>query len=235
MMPKSAVAERATITRLCARLRRWRRFIIISVLRDHRGLRRDHNTVACGIPNDRDPWLEEIRDLDLDLPSARVADARAVPDEAAIRRRRCGRATCGDGLARAGIGRQGEAAAELALHRRHHGGIGRQRGIEGDGGAGALARSIRDRVVDVDRTAQVDRPEQQQEEHRCEDGELHHRLAAMTPDECLAHQYSALKTELVLIVKGSPINVPMIGVMNLNWKRAETVIPYCEVGVAPLM
>jgi hypothetical protein len=52
--------------------------------------------------------------------------------------------------------------------------------------------------------------------------------------EVVAHQYSALKTALVLIVSGSPIKLPMIGVMKLNLKLADTVMGYWDVGVGPM-
>src|ERR1700693_3730037 len=70
MMPNNAVAERATITRLCARLP-LRSLSSISVLRHHGGFGRDHDPVSRGIADDRDPGLEEVRDLDRDLPAPR--------------------------------------------------------------------------------------------------------------------------------------------------------------------
>src|SRR2546428_3377781 len=91
MMPKRAVADRATITRLCARLP-FRSLVSISVLRHHRGLRRDHESVAGGIAHDRDPGLEEERDLDRDRATAGRADTGAVPDVAGIGGYRRGRA-----------------------------------------------------------------------------------------------------------------------------------------------
>src|SRR5919201_6055171 len=114
MMPKSAVAERATITRLCARLPR-RRLISISILRDHGGLRRHDNAIPGCVAHYRDPGLEEERDLDGHLATAGVADAGAVPDVAGVRLRRCGRAAARHRLPRAPISGQGKAAAELAL------------------------------------------------------------------------------------------------------------------------
>src|SRR2546425_5465102 len=98
MIPNKAVAESATITRLCAFLPR-RSLISISVLRHHGGLRRDHHAVARGIPDYRNPGLEEKRDLDSDVAAARGADPRAVPDGSGVwdgRRRRAGAAACGD-------------------------------------------------------------------------------------------------------------------------------------------
>src|SRR5205823_8064337 len=83
MIPKSAVAESATITRLWARLP-LRSLISISVLRHHGGLGRDHEPVARGVADDRDPGLEQERDLDRDRAPAGRADPRAVPDVARI-------------------------------------------------------------------------------------------------------------------------------------------------------
>src|SRR5438034_7863370 len=77
MIPNSAVADSATITRLWARLP-LRSLISISVLRHHRGLRGDYDPVAGRIADDRDPWLEEERDLDRNLAAAGRADAGAV-------------------------------------------------------------------------------------------------------------------------------------------------------------
>src|SRR5256712_3381904 len=232
MIPNSAVAESATITRLCARLPLRSLISICSILRHHRGLRRDHNAVAGRIPHDRDPRLEEERDLDRDLAPARGSNARAVPDVAGIRlgrRRRRGRAA-----RKAGIRRQRTATAELALHRRDDGRVGVERRVKRDRGPGALTGGVGDRVVDVHGTSQVDGAEQQQEEHGREHGKLDHRLAAEAAQQTLAHQYSALNTALELIVTGFPTRLPMIGVMKLNWKLAETVIAYCVVGVAPV-
>src|SRR2546423_476908 len=129
-----------------------------------------------------------------------------------------------------GSGRD-KPAARFALDGRDHRRIRRQRRIEGDGGPSTLAGGIRDGVIDVNRTSQVDGAEQQQEEHRREHGKLDHRLAAVTAQQALAHQYSALKTALELIVSVFPIRLPMIGVMKLNRKLAVTLIGYCDVGV----
>src|ERR1700726_1313364 len=126
MMPKSAVAERATMTRLWARLP-FRSLISISVLRHHGGLRRNHNPVARDVADYRDPGLKAKRDLDRDRAAAGRADARAVPDETGVGRYRRGRAVRRYRLAGAGVRRQREAAAQLALHGADYLQAGRER------------------------------------------------------------------------------------------------------------
>src|SRR5207244_9136347 len=84
MIPNSAVADSATITRLWARLP-LRSLISISVLRHHRGLRGDNDAVAGRIVDHRDPWLEEERNLERNLAPAWRADAEDVPDVFSIR------------------------------------------------------------------------------------------------------------------------------------------------------
>src|SRR5438105_2466890 len=230
MMPKSAVADSATITRLWAFLLR-RRLISISVLRLHGGLRRDHHAVARGIPDDGNPGLEQKRDLDGHIAAAGGPDARAVPDGAHIGRgggRRARTAAIGD----AGIDRQRKTTAQLALHRRDHVCVGWQRRIEGDRRPRPFPGRVGDGVVDVNGPAEVDGPQQQHEEHRCEHRELHHRLTAVAAPEALAHQYSALNHALVLMVSwpfASPTSWPMIGVMKVNLKLADTWMGYCAV------
>src|SRR2546423_4075003 len=142
MMPKRAVAERATMTRLWARLRRRLSWCIVSVLRFHRGLRREGDAVAGRVSNHRDPWLEEEGDLHRDRVrrAGDLSDAGPVPDESSIGDGRNRRAAATGRYAGAqGIERQGEATAELALHRRDHGGRARQRTVVGDGGTRGLA------------------------------------------------------------------------------------------------
>jgi hypothetical protein len=51
----------------------------------------------------------------------------------------------------------------------------------------------------------------------------------VTVEKSFAHQYSALNTALVLMVSGLPIKAPIIGVMKLNLKLADTVIGYLVV------
>src|SRR6266480_4368543 len=188
MIPKSAVADSATITRLCARFSR-RSLISISVLRHHRGLRRDHDPVAGRIAHDRDPWLEEERDLDRNRAAAGRANAGPVPDVAGIRIGWHGRAAPASGQPGASVVKlEGEAATQFALDRGDHRRIRRERGIERNRGPGAFARGVRNGVVDVNGASQVDRAQQQQEENRCEYGELDHRLTAVAADEPLAHQ-----------------------------------------------
>src|SRR5438477_5799547 len=141
MIPNSAVADSATITRLWARLP-LRSLISISVLRHHRGLRGDHDPVAGRIADDRDPWLEEERNLDRHLAPAGRADAGAVPDGSGVwncRGRRAWTAAGSD----AGIDREREAATQFALNRGDHCRIGRERGIEWNRGPRALARGVR--------------------------------------------------------------------------------------------
>src|SRR5260370_38924468 len=116
-MPKSAVADSATITRLCAFLPR-RSLINISVLRHHGGFRRDDHPVSGGIADHRNPRLEEKGDLDLDQPAPRGADTRAVPYVARVRLGRRCRAVVADGLPGAGVGLERKTASEFALHRR---------------------------------------------------------------------------------------------------------------------
>src|SRR6266566_133983 len=188
MIPKSAVADSATITRLCARFSR-RSLISISVLRHHRGLRRDHDPVSGGIADHRDPWLEEERDLDRNRATAGRANAGAVPDVASIRIGWHRRAAPAGRQPGAGVVQlEGKAATQFALNRGEHRRIRRERGIERNGGAGAFARGVRNGVVDVDAASQVDRAQQQQEENRREHGELDHRLTAVAADKPLAHQ-----------------------------------------------
>src|SRR5712691_951324 len=215
MIPKSAVAERATITRLCAFLPR-RSLINISVLRHHGGFRRDDHPVSRGIADHRDPGLEEKRDLDRDLATARCTDTRAVPDGSGVWNGRGRRAWTAAG-SDAGIDREGEAPTKFALHGAHHLGVCWQRRIERDGSPGAFSGRVRDRVVDVNRAPQIDGAQQQHEEDRREHGELDHRLTAVAAQKALSHQYSALNTALVLMVNGLPIRLPMIGVMKKNW------------------
>src|SRR5437868_10792164 len=154
MMPKSAVADSATITRLWAFLLR-RRLISISVLRLHGGLRRDHHAVARGIPDDGNPGLEQKRDLDGHVAAAGGPDARAVPDRARVWggwRRRAGTAVIGEAV----IDRQSETTAQLALHRRDHVCVGWEWRIEGDRRPRSFPGRVGDGVVDVNGPAQVD-------------------------------------------------------------------------------
>src|SRR5207237_8134803 len=122
MIPKSAVDDRATITRLCARFP-FRRLINISVLRLHGGLRSERDAVAGGIAHHRNPGLVQERNLDRDrvlLPGA-GPNTGAVPDVSAVglhsRSRRSG---TWRSLLQARVERQAEATAQLALNRRHH-------------------------------------------------------------------------------------------------------------------
>src|SRR6267142_1585220 len=184
MMPKRAVADRATMTRLCARLRRRLSSFIVLVLRLHRGLRREGHAVAGSVAHNRDPWLEEEGDLDRDRMRRprRLPDARAVPDEPAVglgRRRRRG-AWWRD---QAWIGVQGETTAQLALDRRDDRGIAWQWAVVWHAGASALASGIGDGVIGIDGPAEVDGPEQQQEEDRCQNGKLDHRLSCSETEE----------------------------------------------------
>src|ERR1700693_2908101 len=220
MIPKSAVADSATITRLCARWS-FRSLISISVLRHHGGLRRDDDAVAGGVANHRDPGLEEERDLDGDRPPAGRADAGAVPDEPGVGRCR-GRGSGARWTGKAWIRAQGEPTSKLALDGVDDVGVGWQGRVEGDRGPSTFSGGVRDRVVDVDGAAQVDGAKQQKEEDRGEHRELDHRLAAVAAEKALAHQYSALKVALVLMVRGLTIRRPMMGVMKLNLKLAVT-------------
>src|SRR5207302_4870165 len=144
MMPKSAVADSATITRLCARLP-LRSLISLSVLRHHGGLRRDHDPVSRGIADHWDPGLEEERDLDSDRAAARRPDARAVPDEARVRHGWHGRAASSRRNPRAGgVDLKRKATSEFALNGGNDRGIRGERRIEGNGRPRALARGVRD-------------------------------------------------------------------------------------------
>src|SRR5207245_1903741 len=116
-------------------------------------------------------------------------------------------------------------------------GLCRQRRVERNGCAGAFTSSVRNGVVDIDGPPEVDGPKQEHKEHRGEHGELHHRLTAVAAQDILSHQYSALKTALVLMVSwpfASPTSCPMIGVMKVNLKLACTVIGYPEVPLVKL-
>src|SRR5437588_1311017 len=142
MMPKSAVAERATITRLCARLPR-RSLIIISVLRDHRGFGGHHDAVAGRIANHRDPGLEPERNLDRDLTTPRRPDSRAVPDVPGVWNGWVlWTASRNERGARTRIRRQRKAAAELALDSSDNRGITWQRRIKRNRSPGAFAGGV---------------------------------------------------------------------------------------------
>src|SRR5260370_24596717 len=89
MMPKRTVAERATMTRLWARLPR-RSLINILVLRHHGRLGRQGHALSRGVTDDRDPWLKFEGDLDDDLNVAGLTNVWTDPDISGVRRRvRC--------------------------------------------------------------------------------------------------------------------------------------------------
>src|SRR5260370_26833255 len=93
MMPKRTVAERATMTRLWARLPR-RSLINILVLRHHGRLGRQGHALSRGVTHDRDPWLTFEADLDNHLNVAALPTVWPAPDISGVRRLgQCGRDT----------------------------------------------------------------------------------------------------------------------------------------------
>src|SRR5216684_344862 len=220
MMPKRTVAERATMTRLWARLPR-RSLINILVRRHHGRLCRQGYALARGVTDDRDPWLKFECDFHNHLYMARLTDVWTDPDVSRVggRIRRggigrgagiIGRRPCRD----ARIDHQGEAATELRGNRRHD--RTAQPGLVLTfvryRRPRPFARRVSDGIVGIDRPPQVDGSQEQEEKDRRQHGKLDHRLAAVEP----AHQYSALIVASKRTVIEPPKSVPMMGVIKVN-------------------